>query len=284
VASGEETGRRRPSWSLSTKRFKLVVAYDGTDFRGWAAQPGQRTVQGTLKEAVRRISGEDCEIVGASRTDSGAHAEGQVCHLDSGVPIKPENWVRALNRVLPPDLRVRQCSSVSPSFHARFCALDRTYLYVLYNKEPDPRAERFSYSVERKLNLRKMQEAARKLEGTYDFKAFTEELEPDVENTTRTLFRSRISQTPNGIRLTVRGTAFLRGMMRRMAGAILEVGVGKRKPEDIEQLLDPKTRGGLQWPKVLPAKGLTLVKVRYGPHPRDIRKDSFDIDLGEDGN
>lgn len=267
--------RRKPCWSLSTKRFKLVVAYDGTDFRGWAAQPGQRTVQGTLTEAVRRVSGEDCEIVGASRTDSGAHAEGQVCHFDSSVPIKPESWVRALNRVLPSDLRVRECRAVSSSFHARFCALDRTYVYVLYDLyvlTPNPRAERYSYSVERKLDLRKMQEAARKLEGTHDYRAFTEELDPSVENTTRTLFRSRIRPTANGLRLTITGTAFLRGMMRRMAGAVMEIGLGRRSPDDIEKLLDPEQRERLQWPVVLPAKGLTLVEVRYGRHPRDNRR------------
>jgi tRNA pseudouridine38-40 synthase len=268
---------------LSTKRYKLVVAYDGTDFRGWAAQPGQRTVQGTLKEAVRRISGEDCEIVGASRTDSGAHAEGQVCHFDSSVPIEPEKWVKALNRVLPSDLRVKGCKAVSEQFHARFSALDRIYVYVIYNADPDPRAERYSYCIDRRLDLRKMQEAARNLEGTHDFRAFTEELDPSVENTRRTLYRARIRQTSAGIRFTVRGTAFLRGMMRRMAGALLEAGLGRRAPEDIVRLLDPQAREGLQWPVVLPARGLTLAKVRYGPHPRDNRRTDSDNDLSEDG-
>lgn len=259
---------------MSTKRFKLVVAYDGTDFRGWAAQPGQKTVQGTLKEAVRRISGEDCEIVGASRTDSGAHAEGQVCHFDSSVPIPASKWMIALNRILPTGLRIKECKQVSERFHARFSALDRTYVYVLYDLyvlSPDPRAERYSYGVGQKLNLRAMQSAARVLEGTHDFKAFTEELDKKVENTKRTLFHARVSRSGATIVFTVRGTAFMRGMMRRMAGAILEVGLGKRSETDIKKLLDPKKRDGLLWPVVLPAKGLTLVQVRYGPHPRDIR-------------
>lgn len=127
-----------------------------------------------------------------------------------------------------------------------------------------------------------MQEAARRLEGTHDYRAFTEELGPSIENTTRTLFRSRIRPTANGLRLTVRGTAFLRGMMRRMAGAVLEVGVGRREPEEIDKLLDPKTRDGLQWPVVLPAKGLTLLEVRYGPHPNDNRRTVSKNDLNED--
>jgi len=260
---------------LSTKRRKLVVAYDGTDFRGWAAQPGQRTVQGTLIEAVRRVSGEDCEIVGASRTDSGAHAEGQVCHFDAVAPIPDEKWVAALNRVLPSDLRIRQCRTVSDIFHARFAALDRTYRYVFCIGEPDPRAERYGFRVDRRLDLESMRQAARRLEGTNDYRAFTEELEPSVENTVRTLFRARISTTGSEIWFSVRGTAFLRGMMRRMAGAIIEVGRGRRPLEDIDKLLDPEGRKRLQWPVVLPAKGLTLREVRYGPHPKD-RRDSFE--------
>lgn len=264
--------RLKPCWSLSTKRFRLVVAYDGTDFRGWAAQPGQRTVQGTLKEAVRRVSGEDCEIVGASRTDSGAHAEGQVCHFDSGVPIPTEKWVLALNRVLPSDLKVRSCRKVPDEFHSRFSALDREYVYVLYVGMPDPRKERYALFASRPLELQAMQAAARCLEGTHDYLAFTEELDPDIENTVRTMHRARISMKNGEVRFTVRGTAFLRGMMRRMAGGLFEVGVGQRPIADFEALLDPNRRDGLRWPVVLPAKGLTLNRVRYGPNPKDNRR------------
>jgi tRNA pseudouridine38-40 synthase len=232
-----------------------------------------------LTEAVRQVSGEDCEIVGASRTDSGAHAEGQVCHFDTRVPIPDEKWVKALNRVLSSDLRIRGCWSVSPDFHSRFSALDRTYAYVLYQGRPDPRRERFAHRVEWPLSLRAMQAAARALEGTHDFRAFTEELEPQVENTVRQLFRCRVSRQGGEYRFTVRGTAFLRGMMRRMAGAILEVGRGKRNAHEIAGLLDPKTREGLQWPVVLPAKGLTLLQVRYGPHPKDNRSAGFEDEM-----
>lgn len=253
-------------------RIKLTVAYDGTDFRGWAAQPGQRTVQGTLKEAVRQISGEDCEIVGASRTDSGAHAEGQVCHFDCEAAIPPENWVRALNRVLPTDLRIVRSRRVAEAFHSRFCALDRIYRYVFYSGKPDPRAERFAMKVDRPLSLTAMREAARKLEGEHDFRSFTEELGPEVENTRRKLYKVSVVRRRHEWHFEVRGTAFLKGMMRRMAGAIYEVGLGRRNPEEIEALLDPGRRDSLTWPVVLPAKGLTLRKVRYGPHPKDNRE------------
>jgi len=269
---------RRPCWSLSTNRFKLVVAYDGTDFRGWAAQPGQRTVQGTLKEAVRRVSGEDCEIVGASRTDSGAHAEGQVCHFDCSVPIPAEKWTLALNRVLPSDLKVRESRLASLEFHSRFAALDREYVYVLYAGLPEPRRERYAHHVGKTLDLKAMRQAAKSLEGTNDYLAFTEELDPSVQNTVRTLFEAKIGARSGEIRFRVRGTAFLRGMMRRMAGGLLEVGLGRRPPEDIAKLLDPNLRDSVRWPVVLPAKGLTLMRVRYGPHPKDNRR----TDSGED--
>src|SRR2546423_14524368 len=114
--------RRAPFSNWLTNRIKLVVSYDGTDFRGWAAQTGLRTVQGTLTEAVRRVSGEDCEIVGASRTDSGAHAKGQVCHFDAKAAIKPANWVQALNKVLPSEISVLNASIAGPEFNSRFCA------------------------------------------------------------------------------------------------------------------------------------------------------------------
>ena len=132
------------------------------------------------------------------------------------------------------------------------------------------------------LDIKAMQNAARILEGKHDFKAFTEELEKKTENTKRVLFRSRVSKSTDSVFFTVRGTAFMRGMMRRMAGAILEVGLGKRSESDFKKLLDPKVRDRLQWPVVLPAKGLTLMKVRYGPHPRDIRTVSIKNDLEEE--
>lgn len=121
--------RRPPCSNSLARRIKLTVAYDGTDFCGWAAQAGRRTVQSTLIEAVRRVSGEDTEIVGASRTDSGAHAKGQVCHFDTATPIEPARWTQALNRILPPDVAVCRAAYVSPRFHARFCAGDRRYRY-----------------------------------------------------------------------------------------------------------------------------------------------------------
>lgn len=262
---------------MSTRRIKLVVEYDGNDFRGWAAQTGQRTVQGTLTEAVRRVSGEDCEIVGASRTDSGAHAEGQVCHFDTGVYIAPERWARALNRVLPKDLKVRESKRVHPEFHSRFWAKDRFYRYSFYGGPQKPRRERYAHHLGRPVKLNAMRDAGNRLIGERDFRAFTEELDPAIENSVRTLFKATVWKEGELIHFDVVGTAFLRGMMRRMAGAILEVGIGRRPASDIDVLLDPERRDRLTWPVVLPAHGLTLMRVRYGTHPKDARERNAEL-------
>lgn len=252
-------------------RIKLVVAYDGTDFRGWAPQAGLRTVQGTLTEAVRHVSGEEIEILGASRTDSGAHARGQVCHFDSKVAIPPAKWASVLSRVLPSDLAVVSSAAVPESFHSRFSAQDRYYRYRILTVPRDPHRARFVHAYSRPLDVSRMQEAANFLQGRHDFLAFTEELEPYVQNTWRELYSFKVSQRRDEVWVDVVGTAFLRGMMRRMAGALLEVGRGRRPVEEVSKLLTKEGQETLRWPVVLPARGLCLMRVRYGRHPRDSR-------------
>ncbi|RIK01094.1 MAG: tRNA pseudouridine(38-40) synthase TruA [Armatimonadetes bacterium] len=259
--------RRPPCSNSLTRRIKLTVAYDGTDFCGWAAQAGRRTVQSTLIEAVRRVSGEDTEIVGASRTDSGAHAKGQVCHFDTATPIEPARWTQALNRILPPDVAVCRAAYVSPRFHARFCASDRRYRYRIATGDRDPFADRYAHWLGRTLDLLAMRTAAGELVGEHDFRSFTAELDPAIRNCVRELRSVEVSQVGDEVRIDVVGTAFLRGMMRRIAGLLLEVGRGKRGAEDARLLL----RGEGHLPPVLPAKGLTLMRVRYTRPLYDIR-------------
>jgi tRNA pseudouridine38-40 synthase len=254
-------------------RIKLVVSYDGTDFRGWAAQAGQRTVQGTLTEAVRQVSGEEIEIFGASRTDSGAHARGQVCHFDTEVAIPAEKWAQVLNRALPLDLSVLESRPTGESFHARFSASDRFYRYRFLLRRPDPLRSRYTHFYHGQLDVDRMQAGAQALVGDHDFRAFTEELDPSVENTRRTIRSFKVRALRDEVWVDVVGTAFLRGMMRRMAGALFEVGRGNRPVEEVSRLLDLEERNRLQWPVVLPARGLCLQRVRYGRHPRDFRAD-----------
>jgi len=259
-------------------RIKFVVSYDGTDYSGWAPQTGRRTVQSTLREAVRQISGEEVEIVGASRTDSGAHALGQVCHFDSKSTMPPEKWAFVMNRRLPSDLAVVKSAGVSDTFHSRFAAMDRFYRYRILTSARDPLRARFAHWYGRPLDLAAMQEGARILEGDHDFRAFTEELEPHIQNTRRNLFSFQVRQIRDEVWVDVVGTAFLRGMMRRMAGALLEVGRGHRHVSEVSRLLDIEERKRIQWPVVLPANGLCLMRVRYGRHPKDNRDLATDAD------
>lgn len=252
-------------------RIKFVVAYDGTDFRGWARSPGHRTVHQVLSDAIQRVIGSEVKLVGASRTDSGAHARGQVCHFDTDVPIEPAKWPQVINRVLPADVAVVQASRVAPDFHSRFCAEDRWYRYRILTAERNPFVSRYAHDHGQPLDLVAMQEAAKQLEGRHDFRAFTEELQPEIDNTVRTMRRVTVRQVRNEAWIEIGGTAFLRGMMRRMSGALLEIGSGKRKIETIPELLSER-RDGMHWPVVLPAKGLCLMRVRYGNPPRDCRR------------
>lgn len=259
------------SSSLSRHRVKFVVAYDGSQFRGWAPQRGQRTVHGTLTEAVRQISGEDCEIYGASRTDSGAHAIGQVCHFDSGVPIPDEKWPKAMNAVLPEDVTVVSATTVDPEFNSRFWADRRWYRYRIQTGWRDPHRMRYAFCYDAKpLDVVAMKDASKTFIGVKDFLAFSQ-LTREGQNTVRELFEVNVRRAKDEVWIDVVGTAFVRGMMRRISGALWEVGRGARTRQEIEALFLKKNKSEIDWPTVLPACGLTLMKVSYGRHPYDRR-------------
>jgi tRNA pseudouridine38-40 synthase len=262
--------------SSSTKRVRLVVAYDGTDFSGWAPQRGRRTVHGTLTEAVRQVSGEDCETIGASRTDSGAHAVGQVCCFDTTRPIEPKDWIRSLNAVLPRDLAVQRAGFVPRDFNPRFFALDRTYRYRVLTGPPDPMRSRYTFEWGRPLDARAMHGAAQALVGRNDFLAFSQ-LSLPGQNTVRDLKRIAVRQVRDEVWIEVTATAFVRGMMRRISGALWEVGRGRIGRAEIEAWLAMRDKRKIRrWPTVLPAGGLCLMQVRYGRSPRDHRFDGAD--------
>lgn len=260
-----------PCWNLSTKRIKLVVAYDGTDFCGFAPQAGQRSVQSTLTEAIRKVSGEEIEITGASRTDAGAHALGQVVHFDTTVRIPTHGWLRALNDALPADVGVQAAHVVSGKFHARFSARYREYRYRIARGPRNPFLQRWCHYEWRKMDLDAMRNGARGLIGKRDFRAFTAELQPWVVNTYRVLKSIEIIESGRETWIEVTGTAFMRGMMRRIAGGLLEVGIGRRSAQQLADLTTEEGMARLNLPVVLPAKGLTLVRVEYGARLRDIR-------------
>lgn len=186
-------------------------------------------------------------------------------------PMPSEKWAFVINRLLPDDIRVKVSSDAPMEFHSRFFARSREYVYrIALTDKPEPFRARYVYGTWRKLRLAPLQKAASNLEGNHDFRAFGEELQ-DLKNAVREIKRIDVKQIGDEIRLTVEATAFIRGMMRRIAGGLLEVGCGKRTIEDFRILIDPTRRDEVKWPVVLPAKGLTLVKAKYGRTLRDYR-------------
>lgn len=254
------------------RRIRLLIQYDGTDFCGWAYQPGARTVQGTLTDCIRRVSGEEVELTGGSRTDSGAHAIGQCADFLTAVPIPADKWSSVMNRQLPLDVRILKSDLVSESFNSRFCARSRQYVYRLSVLDKiDPFRSRYVHAVGKHLDMDVMDVACKLLVGTHDFRGFGEQLN-GVLNTVRTVLNAHVVVVRDEVRVRIEATAFIRGMMRRIAGGLFEVGVGRRTLESFKSVLD-LCGDEVVLPEVLPARGLTLERIRYGRKIRDLRFD-----------
>jgi tRNA pseudouridine38-40 synthase len=243
-------------------RVRLDVSYDGTDFAGWAVQPGQRTVQGVLEDALRtvlRLSAVPLTVAG--RTDAGVHASGQVAHCD--LPALPDGLVRRLARVLPPDVRVRAATPVPADFDARFSALWRRYVYLICDEPAgvDPLRRRHVLSWPRPLAAEAMQAAAARLVGLHDFVAFCRRREGAT--TVRSLRQLSVVRDGADITCTVVADAFCHSMVRSLVGALLAVGEGRRGVGWPASLLVRDRRADEV--TVAPPHGLTLVEVGYPP-------------------
>jgi len=251
--------------------IKLTLAYDGTEFRGWQIQPGQPTIQGALTEVVRKLTQENLTIHGAGRTDAGVHALSQVAHFKTQSNLSPAEFQRAFNALLPPAIRVVAAEEVGPDFHARWQALAKTYQYRIFRGRVVPPFEwRYVLHDPYPLNVAAMMDAARLFEGEHDFTSFAASSgseEDDRERTTvREMYCSELLQSESGEILTyrVRGRSFLRYMVRKIVGTLLDVGRGRLVPEDIPRLLELRDRSR-SGPTVAP-QGLCLVSVEY-PEP-----------------
>ncbi|MDD9932204.1 MAG: tRNA pseudouridine(38-40) synthase TruA [Myxococcales bacterium] len=263
---------------------RVVLAYDGTDFCGWQHQEGQRTVQRSLAEAAARVCQHPVEVWGASRTDSGVHAEGQVAAFATSRELTPRRWVTALNRYLPPDVAAREVVPCAPDYQPRFDARDKTYRYLFHlgavrdvllrnrawhlgrhvqRDYPSPDSFQDARAV---LDLAAMRRSAARMIGTHDFRAFRAASDTR-ETTERTMLRVELKErhlgNPNLLALTVQGTAFMKNMVRIMAGTLIEVGRGRLSAEQLEHLLSPeghRRQAGV----TAPPEGLTLLSVTLG--------------------
>jgi tRNA pseudouridine38-40 synthase len=245
-------------------RLRLDLAYDGSAFHGWAAQPGLRTVQGEVEVAVATVLRLDspAPLTCAGRTDAGVHARGQVAHLDLE-DVDPETLTRRLQRILPDDVAVTSCVPAAPGFDARFSAIERRYVYRLRDTPGgDPLTRGFVVSHRSSLDVAAMVAAAQHLVGEHDFASFCKQREGAT--TIRTLLELRPERLPDGVvATTVRADAFCHSMVRSLMGALVAVGEGRYEPEWAAHVLaaaerDPRVT-------VMPAHGLVLEEVVYPP-------------------
>ncbi|HME70147.1 MAG TPA: tRNA pseudouridine(38-40) synthase TruA [Myxococcota bacterium] len=253
--------------------FRLVLEYDGARFAGWQTQAeGARTIQAAVEEAILQVTGAGVAVVGASRTDAGVHAEGQVASVGLETRLAPAALVRALNALLPEDVAVRDVALAPEGFHAQRDARSKLYRYAIWNgPERSPlRAHRF-WAVPRALDLGAMETAAAALVGTHDWSAFQVRgsewrAEGEAQGRTRSAVRqvTRLSVLGFGggeVQVEVEGEGFLRQMVRTLVGTLVEVGRGRRDPSSMPALLESRDRAAAG--PTAPAHGLTLVRVDY---------------------
>ena len=244
------------------KNYRLLVAYDGTRFYGWASQPDQEmTIQGKLENVLSRMTGSEVEVIGAGRTDAGVHARGMVAnvHLDTDMSeVEIRNY---LNQYLPDDICVRDVKLCAERFHARYNARGKTYCYTISVGDLKPLFQRkYVYEVFDKPDLERMQMAAQYLLGTHDFAGFSHN--PRMKKSTiRTVDSIEIEKKGDYIYFTYHGDGFLQYMVRILTGTLIEVGQGKRDPASMKELLEKKDRSLAGF--TAPAKGLCLMRVDY---------------------
>ena len=215
------------------RRIRLRVAYDGTAYCGWQVQPEVPTIEGELNQAISRLTKEEIIVIGASRTDAGVHAKGNVAVFDTESTIPADRFAYALNPLLPEDIVVVASDEVEADWHPRYCDTEKTYEYkILKSKFPDPMRRRDTYHVSFDLDLEKMREAAGYLKGEHDFKSFCN-VHTQVEDTVRTIYDLEVEKEGGLITIRVRGNGFLYNMVRILAGTLIGVGRGAIAPEQI---------------------------------------------------
>lgn len=243
------------------KRIRLWVAYDGTNYHGWQIQKNGITIESELNRAISDLLGEEIQVIGASRTDSGVHALGNVAVFDTDSPIPAGKYAYAINARLPEDIRVTKSEEVPKDWHPRKCESRKTYEYRIFLGEIlQPVKRLYCHHVYRPLDVEAMQRAASFLMGEHDFKSFCQE-NVQVESTVRTLYEASVLQSGEELVIRVTGNGFLYNMVRIIVGTLLEVGYGRLAPETIPQILDKKDRSAAG--PTAPAKGLTLVKYEF---------------------
>lgn len=247
------------------RTLALILEYDGAAFSGWQLQPGERTVHLEVRKALSTILREDGPVVHCSgRTDAGVHALYQVAHFETENPIDAHKLRGSLNGLLPHDVSARGVAEMSADFHARRSATSKTYLYRILNRRPPPALTRGRvWHVPKPLDAGAMRAAAQHLLGEHDFASF-EGPNSQAKGTVRTIYSVDVAPAHDELELRVNGNGFLKHMVRNLAGTLVEVGLGKRAPDDLRTIVDARDRRAAG--QTAPPQGLFLERVYY-PEP-----------------
>lgn len=243
------------------KRVKMVVAYDGTNYCGWQVQPNEITIEEVLNRSLSNLLGEKIEVMGASRTDSGVHSLGNVAVFDTNTRMPADKIAFALNQRLPEDIVVQGSCEVPSDWHPRYQESTKTYEYRILNRTFRMPTRRFdTYFYHYPLDVEQMSEAASYLVGTHDFASFCA-ANAQVKSTVRTIYSCTAQKENDIITIRVTGNGFLYNMVRIIAGTLIEVGAGKRRPEEIKDILAAENRDAAG--PTAPAQGLTMMGIEY---------------------
>jgi tRNA pseudouridine38-40 synthase len=243
------------------KNIKLVMEYDGTNYCGWQRQNNAESIQQKVEEAIQRATGAFSKVIGASRTDAGVHAKEFVCNFFTDSTIPSDNLKMVLNSFLPKDIVIVESKEVDKEFHSRYGSVGKKYIYTVLNASHRPAIERnYVYYFNRHLDIEKMKKASKYFLGTHDFSAFKKK-GSSVKTSIRTIKELDIDKSEDYIKFSIIGDGFLYNMVRIIVGTLLEVGVGRFKPEDIVDIINSKDRSRAG--KSVSACGLTLEKVFY---------------------
>lgn len=244
------------------KNYKITIQYDGTRYKGWQVQKStDMTIQGKIQSVLKEMTGQEIEVIGSGRTDAGVHAYGQVANFHVPKHFKAQEILEYLNHYLPMDIAVIDIDEVDERFHARFNAVEKTYMYrIRTSTVPNVFERKYMYTYTECLNVDKMREAANLLLGTHDFMAFCGNKKMK-KSTIRTVNAIDIEENEDEIQISYTGDGFLQQMIRIMTGTLIEVGNGIKEPNDVAAILESKDRQNAGY--TVPSEGLILKQVKY---------------------
>ena len=243
------------------RNIKLVIEYDGKSFNGWQKQPNKLNIQGEIEKAIEEITGEKIDLIASGRTDAGVHSLGQVANFKTNSTIDVEKIPYAINSKLKKSIVIKSAEEVLERFHSRYSVHSKTYRYTINNSKFGTALYRdMEYHFPIELDEKKMQKAAKFFEGEHDFKAFKAS-GTSSKSSVRTIYKATVERKDDRVIIELTGNGFLYNMVRIIAGTLIDVGIGKIKPEEVKEIIEKKERKNAG--KTLPARGLCLLKVDY---------------------